>query len=79
LVDITFPLDCDDDTLSKDSNVYQWSLLSAKAGEMLNRPLDSAKRYAQQLTEAGFTNVVEKRYKWPQNRWPKDPKYKELG
>ena len=31
------------------------------------------------LIEAGFDDVVEVRYKWPQNRWPKDKKLKELG
>lgn len=32
-----------------------------------------------QLQDAGFINVVETRYKWPQNSWPKDPKFKEIG
>jgi hypothetical protein len=31
------------------------------------------------LEEAGFEGVVEKQYKWPINRWPRDPKFKELG
>jgi len=31
------------------------------------------------MQAAGFEDVVEMQYKWPQNRWPKDPKYKELG
>ena len=32
-----------------------------------------------QLQDAGFVNVVEVRYKWPQNQWLKDPRLKELG
>lgn len=43
------------------------------------READSARRYKDQMIEAGFENVVEIVYKWPQNRWPKDPKLKELG
>ena len=46
---------------------------------LLGRPADSAKDYKAQLIEAGFENVVEIRYKWPQNRWPKDRGLKELG
>jgi len=53
--------------------------LILEASNKLGRPVDSAKGYKSQLEEAGFTNVVETKYKWPQNRWPKDPKFKELG
>jgi hypothetical protein len=56
-----------------------WSSLILEASNKLGRPVDSAKGYKSQLEEAGFTNVVETKYKWPQNRWPKDPKFKELG
>ncbi len=31
------------------------------------------------MEEVGFVDVVETVYKWPQNRWPKDKKFKELG
>jgi hypothetical protein len=31
------------------------------------------------LADAGFTNIHETIYKWPQNRWPKDKHFKELG
>ena len=38
-----------------------------------------AERYKEWAVAAGFENVVELRYKWPQNPWPKDPALKELG
>jgi hypothetical protein len=79
LVDIVFPIKCDDGTLSKDSALMKWSHFIAEAADKLGRKVDSAKRYKEQLEEAGFTDVVETRYKWPQNRWPKDRAYKELG
>jgi hypothetical protein len=41
--------------------------------------MDSAKSYKTQLEAAGFTNVVEVKYMWPQTRWPKEQKYKEIG
>lgn len=31
------------------------------------------------IREAGFQDVVEKRYQWPLGPWAKDPKLKELG
>lgn len=31
------------------------------------------------MTEAGFDNVTELKYKWPIGTWPKDPKQKQLG
>lgn len=79
LSDIIFPMESDDDTLSKDSALYQWGDLCKQAAEKLNRPLDSARKYSKQLAEAGFTNITEKRFKWPQNHWPKHSKYKQLG
>ena len=48
---------------------------SAKAGRVANTAL----YYKQQLSDAGFTNINQEIYKWPQNCWPKDKKFKELG
>jgi hypothetical protein len=50
-----------------------------EASEKLNRSIDSAKQYKMMLEELGFIDIVEAKYKWPQNRWPKDKKFKELG
>jgi hypothetical protein len=50
-----------------------------KAAEIAGRPIDSAKYYKSQLETAGFTNVEEVIYEWPQNPWPDEQKFKELG
>ena len=70
---------CDDETLKMDSTVYKWSnlLLEGFAGN--GRPLNTALNYKEQLTAAGFVDVVEVKYKWPSNRWPKNEKHKLLG
>lgn len=47
--------------------------------EKLGRPANSAEPYKSQLEAAGFVDVVETKYIWPSNRWPKDRKLKELG
>ncbi|KAI1029394.1 hypothetical protein LB504_010679 [Fusarium proliferatum] len=31
------------------------------------------------MQEVGFIDVVDKRFKWPTNSWPRDKKFKELG
>jgi len=69
----------DDDTLPTDSALHKWFTLSIEASVKLGRRIDSGKRYKEQLEAAGFVDVVETRYKWPQNGWPKDKKFKELG
>ena len=50
-----------------------------EAAANLGRELDSAKKYAPQMVEAGFTNVVERKFRWAQNHWPRDPAHKEMG
>ncbi|KEZ44048.1 hypothetical protein SAPIO_CDS3786 [Scedosporium apiospermum] len=77
--DITFPLQCDDTSFPETCELSKWSDLMMEASRNLKRPLDSAYSYKKQLEEAGFVNVVERRFKWPHNHWPKNKKYKELG
>lgn len=79
IADITFPIRCDDGTLSDSTPIKQWSDHMLQASYNLQRPLDSAQSYAKQLAEAGFVNIVERKFKWPQNAWPKDPRHKEIG
>ncbi|KAF5722189.1 methyltransferase [Fusarium mundagurra] len=77
--DITFPAKCDDGTLKKDSYIEQWSSFIIESTNKFGRTAESAKFYKQQMIDAGFVNVTEVVYKWPSNRWPADPYYKQLG
>ncbi|RDW88352.1 S-adenosyl-L-methionine-dependent methyltransferase-17 [Coleophoma cylindrospora] len=79
LADCTYPFIADDPSLSKDSALTKWCQLMMDGCAAMGRPIDSAVRYKAQLEDAGFTDVVELKYKWPLNRWPKDKKAKELG
>lgn len=79
LHDPVYPMCCDDGTLTEDSAVRRWSELMAEAADKMGSRLDSALTCPQQLRDAGFTNVVQRVFKWPMNTWPKDPKHKELG
>ncbi|TDZ35512.1 putative methyltransferase tdiE [Colletotrichum spinosum] len=73
------PVTADDDTLGEDTALRRWAADLLKGTELVGRSFDGAKLYRKQLEEAGFVNVTEAVFKWPQNRWPKDPRYKELG
>lgn len=79
LCDPTNPLVSDDGTFPEDSALMKWNRLWHEASVKVGAPLDSAKRYKQQLVDAGYQNVKQEEYKLPLNTWPKDPKYKEIG
>lgn len=79
VTDIVFPVSSDDNTVAPDSDFRKWSDLLLEAAATLGRPIDSANWYPAQLAEAGFENIVEKKFKWPQNPWPRGRKHKELG
>ena len=50
-----------------------------EASQIAGTPICNAKLHQQRLKEAGFENIVEKKYFWPQNKWPRDRHYKLLG
>ena len=77
--DFSLPYGCDDGTLLPDSPTARLSNLCQQAGAAAGRPMDLGPKYASYLSMAGFTDVVERRFKWPLNEWPKDRHYKELG
>jgi len=79
LADKCFPMLSDDGSMKPDSALQQWSNFSVDGLDQVGRSLTAASLYKQHLEEAGFINVVETRYKWPTNTWPKDPKFKQLG
>lgn len=77
--DILYPMESDDGTLRPEHALDRWSKLMMEAFGGFGQPVDSALRYEQQLTEAGFVDVVVVKEKWPTNRWPRDQKYKQIG
>jgi SAM-dependent methyltransferase len=53
--------------------------LLMEACEKVGRLANSPQFFKDQMTAAGFTNVVETKHYWPSNQWPKDKKLKEIG
>ncbi|KAF5549420.1 mRNA 3 end-processing YTH1 [Fusarium phyllophilum] len=79
MIDIIYPLLSDDDTLTKYSALSKWSALLHDIFTKNGRPMDSTLKYKDQLEAAGFVDVNIVKRKWPLNRWPKDPKHKQIG
>ena len=77
--DICVPHRSDDNTLASNSSLHKWGELCIESAQNLGRSINSANLYKEQMEAAGFENVVEVVYKWPTNKWPKDPKMKEMG
>ncbi len=77
--DLTHPFGCDDGTLPEGIELSRLGPLCIEATAKAGRPIDIAPKYKSFLEKAGFVDVVEKRFKWPLNPWPKDKHYKELG
>ncbi|OAX81512.1 hypothetical protein ACJ72_04145 [Emergomyces africanus] len=79
LIDCIFPMASDDSTLNDSPALKEFSDLLLQASINLGRPLDAAKGHRETLIDAGFTDVNVLHFKWPTNRWPKDPKDKLVG
>lgn len=79
LSDNVLPCECDDSSLTPDSVLLGWSTLLLEGTRKIGRDIDGARKYKEQLEAAGYVDVVELVDYWPMNRWPKDPRFKELG
>ena len=77
--DMRLPIEDNDASFPEGCAVRKWTELAMEGAAKMGRPLNSAIEYKAQLEEAGFHNVREEMFRWPQNKWPKDAKLKELG
>ncbi|KIV97479.1 hypothetical protein PV10_01230 [Exophiala mesophila] len=78
LQDFAFPVTSDDGTMA--GTAYeQLNDNLVKALQMLGRDGAWASHYRDFIEKQGFVNVREIKYKWPQNKWPKDKALKRLG
>ncbi|EEH40561.2 hypothetical protein PAAG_09014 [Paracoccidioides lutzii Pb01] len=79
LIDCIFPMASDDGTLCEGQALKEFSDLILQASINLGRPLNAASSHRETLIKAGYIDVTVLNYKWPTNRWPKDPKKKAVG
>ncbi|KAL5611218.1 hypothetical protein FOBRF1_007335 [Fusarium oxysporum] len=67
-------MESDDGTLTKEHALSKWCNLLREASDKLGRPCIPTKELRNIMGKVGFTNIVETRFKWPSNCWPKDKK-----
>ena len=69
----------DDDSVPPDHFYNTWGRMVEGLGERWGKSFRIWKESREKLVEAGFTDVVERKFKWPIGGWSTDPKLKELG
>ncbi|KAK7918498.1 hypothetical protein PG985_010372 [Apiospora marii] len=68
--DLLFNVDSDDGT-HLGTGIHRWSHLANLGAAARGRDVEVARKYKDYLTEAGFVDVVEARYKFFGNPWPR--------
>jgi len=61
------------------SCIKAWNSKLHEGARRIGRDWRCTKDYARWMQEAGFEGVVERRFAWPSNTWPKGRKQKLLG
>jgi hypothetical protein len=69
----------DDGTITDNHVMARWSKIVLEAAERMGKNFRAGERAREHITNAGFVNVTEKRYKLPIGDWSSDPKMKSLG
>ncbi|KAH7355244.1 S-adenosyl-L-methionine-dependent methyltransferase [Rhexocercosporidium sp. MPI-PUGE-AT-0058] len=76
--DLYFRPHSDDGTLTGTA-LEKWNAKLAAGGAKMGKDWWCTPNYARWFQEAGFEAVVEKKFFWPGNTWPKGKKQKEMG
>ncbi|KAK3353296.1 S-adenosyl-L-methionine-dependent methyltransferase, partial [Lasiosphaeria hispida] len=69
----------DDASLQPDDPLLVWISTLLDAARTLGREPNPGSKLAGWVKDAGFKNIVHRRYKVPIGPWPKDPLLKEVG
>lgn len=69
----------DDGTIPPDHVYHKFNQIMVQIGERGGKSLEIWRESKRRVLSAGFVDVVESKYKWPLNGWPKDPKWREIG
>ncbi|KAI1805107.1 S-adenosyl-L-methionine-dependent methyltransferase [Daldinia bambusicola] len=62
-----------------ESALYRWNQMMLEGVSRLGRSWSNAKNYRRYFEEAGFQDVVEKRFYWPTSPWAKGTYYKTIA
>jgi trans-aconitate methyltransferase len=68
------------DASGANTSLNLWNtLITNVAAEKARRPLTNVQHYRRWFEEIGFNDVVEKKFYWPMNPWPKGKRLKHLA
>ena len=68
-----------DGPLPPESPFASWADRAIHAGEQNGKSWEVAEQMAGWIREAGFVDVIEKRFKWPMGPWSSDDRLKDIG
>lgn len=63
----------------EDCGIARWVELTRQAALKMGRDWAEGENYKRYFEEAGFVNVVERRFYWPMGTWAKGDYFKSLG
>ena len=69
----------EDGSMSKDSATYKWASNLLPLTEKIGRVSSPGPKLEGWVRDAGFKNIVARRFKLPVGPWAKDPVLKEVG
>jgi hypothetical protein len=78
-LEISIMFKSEDGSITEDHFMAQWSKTLLYAAEQVGKTFAIYDFNRDLITQAGFVDVVEKKYKVPVGTWSSDPKMKELG
>ncbi|KAI9821132.1 MAG: hypothetical protein M1827_003866 [Pycnora praestabilis] len=78
-VEISPFVQLDPSSLANDPVLHGMRILITEAGRRFGKTFEVEAKMKEWIEEAGFVDVVEKRYKWPIGSSSRDPKLKEIG
>ena len=69
----------DDDTIPPNSGYVECGRLYFEMAEKMGAPLDAPRSWAQQMRDAGFTDVEDVVFKLPMGSWPRSKRLRTVG
>lgn len=78
-IEIEIKAYCDDDTRNPNGTLEQLAEMAVPMSQAHGSYFKIAENMARIMTDAGFSDVKEAKYKLPLGWWSADPKYKEIG
>ena len=78
-LDLSIEMKSDDGSITDDHIMARWSKVFLEAGEKMGRTFRIFNYAKEYISNAGFIDVKETKYKIPIGGWSSDPKMKQVG